>query len=212
MARRAESIEVLIADDDDQFRRELIDILSADADLVVVGEATDGEAAVAMAADLVPDIVLIDVWLPGTGGIEATRAIKEWLPMTRVLMLTDSEDEADLYKAMRGGASGYLLKDSGLDSVVSSVRSTVAGQSVLTPSMATMAFAEFSDATAYLIARLSDRELEILRLVAEGEPNSEIAEHLFLLPHTVKRHVANILEKTQFVSRAPPEWKLAGGF
>ncbi len=74
MARRAESIEVLIADDDDQFRRELIDILSTDADVVVVGEATDGEAAVAMAADLVPDIVLIDVWLPGTGGIEATRA------------------------------------------------------------------------------------------------------------------------------------------
>ena len=201
MARRAESIEVLIADDDDQFRRELIDILSTDADVVVVGEATDGEQAVAMVADLVPDIVLIDVWLPGTGGIEATVAIKEGLPMTRVLMLTDSENEADLYRAMRGGASGYLLKDSGLDTVVSSVRSTVAGQSVLTPSMATMAFAEFSDSTAYLIARLSDRELEILRLVSEGESNSEIAEHLYLSPHTVKRHVANILEKLHLRTR-----------
>lgn len=202
MSRRPdEAIEILVADDDEHFRRALIDILSAEVDMVVVGEAADGDEAVAKAIELVPDSVLIDMRMPGTSGIEATRAIKAWLPMTTVTMLTGSEGEDDLYTALRAGASGYLLKDAGLDTVASSVRATVAGQSVLSPSMAAMLYAELSDPGAEMVAPLSERELEILRLVAEGRSNSEIATHLFLSTHTVKRHVANILAKLHLANR-----------
>jgi DNA-binding NarL/FixJ family response regulator len=199
--RADEAIEVLVADDEEQFRRVLSAILAAEADLVVVGEAADGDEAVAKASALVPDVVLLDVAMPGASGIEAVRAIKEWLPTTKVVMLTSSDEEDDLYKALRAGASGYLLKDTGLDTVVASVRTAAGGESVLSPFMAAKLVAEFGDSSAYLSPRLSDRELEILRLVAEGRPSGQIAERLYLSPHTVKRHVANILAKLHLRTR-----------
>jgi DNA-binding NarL/FixJ family response regulator len=191
----AQMIEVLVVDDHPGFRRILCSLLAADPDISVVGEASDGEEAVAKCLELVPNVVLLDVRMPGTGGIEAARAIKDVLPTARVLMLSGSDEEDDLYKALRAGASGYLLKDTALEDLAASVRTAAGGQSVLSPTMAAKLVAEFDRATPDPEPGLSERETEILRLVAEGCANREIAERLFLSPHTVKRHMANILAK-----------------
>ncbi len=188
-------IEVLVVDDHSGFRRVLCSVLGAEADISVVGEASDGEEAVAKCLELVPNVVLLDVQMPGTGGIEAAQAIKDALPTAKVLMLTGSDSEDDLYKALRAGASGYLLKDSALEDLAASVRTAAGGQSVLSPAMAAKLAAEFARPVPEPEPCLSERETEILRLVAEGCANREIAERLFVSPHTVKRHVANILAK-----------------
>ena len=196
MSRRAdEVIEILVVDDEERFRRVLTAIVAAEPDMIVVGEAADGDEAVAKATALVPDVVLLDVRMPGTGGIEAAQAIKDWLPITKVIMLTSSDDEQDLHEALRVGASGYLLKDSALVDVCTSVRAVKAGQSVLSPSIAAMLVAEFDSPGPEWAPLLSQRELQILRLVGEGQANRQIAEHLCLSTHTIKRHVANILAK-----------------
>jgi len=196
MSRRSDqAIEVLVVDDEERFRRVLVAIVGAEADMVVVDVAADGNEAVAKAIALVPDVVLLDVAMPGTGGIEAARAIKEWVPTTKVVMLTASDEEEDLYKALRAGASGYLLKEKALVDLCVSVRAAACGQAVLSPSMAAMLVVEFAEPIVEAIPRLSDREFEILQLLAEDQSNREIAEGLFLSPHTVKRHVANILAK-----------------
>lgn len=188
-------IEVLVVDDHPGFRRVLCSLLRSEADISVVGEAADGEEAVAKCLELVPNVVLLDVQMPGTGGLEAARAIKDVLPTARVLMVTASDEEDDLYKALRAGASGYLLKDTALEDLAASVRTAAAGQSVLSPAMAAKLVAEFDRPVPDPEPCLSDRETEILRLVAEGCANREIAKRLFLSPHTVKRHIANILAK-----------------
>jgi DNA-binding NarL/FixJ family response regulator len=188
-------IEVLVVDDHSEFRRVLCAVLRAEADIAVVGEASDGDEAVAKCLELVPNVVLLDVQMPGTGGIEAARAIKDALPTARVLMLTGSDEEDDLYKALRAGASGYLLKDGALVDLAASVRTAAGGQSVLSPAMAAKLVAEFDRPVPDSEPCLSGRETEVLRLVAEGWANREIAERLFVSPHTVKRHVANILAK-----------------
>ena len=188
-------IEVLVVDDDAGFRRVLCSLLSGDPDISVVGEASDGEEAVARCLELVPNVVLLDIRMPGTGGIEAARAIMNELPTARVLMLTGSDEEDDLYKALKAGASGYLLKETALEDLPASVRTAAGGQSVLSPAMAAKLVAEFDRTARDPEPRLSERETEILGLVAEGCANREIAERLFLSPHTVKRHIANILAK-----------------
>jgi len=188
-------IEVLSVDDDERFRRVLAAVVATEADIVVVGEAADGDQAVAMATLLVPDVALVDVAMPGTGGIEATRAIKASVPTTKVVMLTASDEEEDLFQALRAGANGYLLKASALVDVCASIRAAASGQAVLSSSMATKLVAEFASPAPEPTPRLSGRELEILRLMADGRANRQIAESLSLSPHTVKRHVANILAK-----------------
>jgi len=196
MSRRTDPvIEILVADDDEQFRWVLATIVAAESDLVLVGEAADGAEAVAKATALVPDVVLLDVAMPGTGGIEAARAIKEWVPTTTVVMLTASDEEDDLYKALRAGASGYLLKDSALADVCALVRICAAGHAVLSPAMAAKLVTEFASPLPAPTPGLSERELQILRLVAGGQANRQIAGGLGLSAHTVKRHVANILAK-----------------
>ncbi len=202
MSRRPDqAMTVLIVDDDACFRTVLVAVLTTEFDIAVVGEASDGAEAVAMATHLLPEVVLLDVAMPGTGGIEAARAIKEWLPTTKVVMLTASDEEEDLYKALRAGASGYLLKDRAMAEVAVSVRAVASGQAVLSPSMAAKLAAEFAGPLPEPTPRLSERELEILQLLAEGLANREIAEDLSLSPHTVKRHVANILAKLHQRSR-----------
>lgn len=201
MSRRADqAVEVLVVDDDEQLRRAVTAVVAAQPDLVVVGETGDGDQAVAMAAELVPAVVLLDLRMPGTDGIAAARAINDGLPNTRVIMLTTGDEEDDLYRAIRAGASGYVLKDSALDEVGVSIRTVAAGQAVLSPSIAAKLVSEFTNADGCepipeTIRCLSGRELEILRLVTEGHSNRQIAQQLYISPHTVKRHMANILAK-----------------
>jgi DNA-binding NarL/FixJ family response regulator len=199
-------IRVLVVDDQELFRRGLTMLLNVEDDIEVVGEAADGGAAGALASGLTPDVVLMDVRMPKVTGIEACIAIKDAAPSTRIIMLTVSDEEADLYEAVKNGASGYLLKDSSIDEVAQAVRVVADGQSLSSPSMAIKLLDEFkqmsrTDRSHVPTPRLTERELEVLRLVAQGLNNREIAKQLFISENTVKNHVRNILEKLQLHSR-----------
>ena len=181
-------------------------LLSVEDDIEVVGEAGDGVAATELAGTTVPDVILMDVRMPKRSGIEACVAIKEVAPTARIIMLTVSDEEADLYDAVKNGASGYLLKDSSIDEVAQAIRVVADGQSLISPSMAIKLLDEFkqmsrSDRAQVPSPRLTDRELEVLKLVAQGLNNREIAKRLFISENTVKNHVRNILEKLQLHSR-----------
>jgi two-component system NarL family response regulator len=181
-------------------------LLGVEDDIDVVGEAGDGIAATELAATAVPDVILMDVRMPKRSGIEACVAIKEAAPTARIIMLTVSDEEADLYDAVKNGASGYLLKDSSIDEVAQAIRVVADGQSLISPSMAIKLLDEFkqmsrSDRQQVPTPKLTDRELEVLKLVAQGLNNREIAKRLFISENTVKNHVRNILEKLQLHSR-----------
>ncbi len=198
---------MLVVDDQELFRRGLVMLLTVEDDIEVVGEASDGDEATELAAATVPDVVLLDVRMPRRSGIEACAAIKEVAPTANIIMLTMSDEEADLYEAIKSGASGYLLKDASIDQVAQAVRLIADGQSLISPSMAAKLLEEFKSiasagSRANTIApRLTDRELEVLKLVARGLNNKEIASDLFISDNTVKNHVRNILEKLQLHSR-----------
>ncbi len=201
-----EPIRVAVVDDQELFRRGLTMLLGVEDDIQVVGEAGDGVAATELAASTVPDVILMDVRMPKRSGIEACVAIKEVAPTARIIMLTVSDEEADLYDAVKNGASGYLLKDSSIDEVAQAIRVVADGQSLISPSMAIKLLDEFkqmsrSDRQQVPSPRLTDRELEVLKLVAQGLNNREIAKRLFISENTVKNHVRNILEKLQLHSR-----------
>lgn len=204
---RAEPIRVLVVDDHALFRRGLEIVLAAEEDIQVVGEAGDGAEAVDKAADLLPDIVLMDVRMPKRGGIEACTSIKEVAPSAKIIMLTISDEEADLYDAIKAGATGYLLKEISTDEVSTAIRAVADGQSQISPSMAAKLLTEFksmiqrTDERLVPAPRLTDRELEVLKLVATGMNNRDIAKELFISENTVKNHVRNILEKLQLHSR-----------
>jgi DNA-binding NarL/FixJ family response regulator len=201
-----EPIRVAVVDDQELFRRGLTMLLSVEDDIEVVGEASDGIAGTELAASAVPYVILMDVRMPKRSGIEACVAIKETAPTARIIMLTVSDEEADLYDAVKNGASGYLLKDSSIDEVAQAIRVVADGQSLISPSMAIKLLDEFkqmsrSDRQQVPTPRLTDRELEVLKLVAHGLNNREIAKRLFISENTVKNHVRNILEKLQLHSR-----------
>ena len=203
-----EPIRVIIVDDHALFRRGLQMVLEVEDDIDVVGEAGDGTEALAKAEETVPDVVLMDVRMPKRSGLEATRAIKEILPNTKILMLTISDEEADLYDAIKSGASGYLLKEISIEEVANAVRAVNAGQSLISPSMASKLLNEFAsmvkrsdDRAGVPAPRLTDRELQVLKLVARGHNNRDIAKELFISENTVKNHVRNILEKLHLHSR-----------
>jgi DNA-binding NarL/FixJ family response regulator len=205
---RTEPIRVLVVDDHALFRRGLEIVLAQEEDIQVVGEAGDGAEAVDKATDLLPDIVLMDVRMPRRGGIEACTAIKEVAPSAKIIMLTISDEEADLYDAIKAGATGYLLKEISTDEVSTAIRAVADGQSQISPSMAAKLLTEFkamiqrTDESKLVPApRLTDREVEVLKLVATGRNNREIAKELFISENTVKNHVRNILEKLQLHSR-----------
>ncbi len=210
MARRsaAEPIRVLVVDDHALYRRGLEMVLGHEPDIEVIGEAGDGTEAVELASALLPDIVLMDVRMPRRSGIEACTAIKEVVPSAKIVMLTISDDEADLYDAIKAGASGYLLKEISIDEVGAAIRSVAGGQSLISPSMASKLLSEFAtmikkgDERQQVPApRLTDRELQVLKLVAKGLNNRDIAKELFISENTVKNHIRNILEKLQLHSR-----------
>jgi DNA-binding NarL/FixJ family response regulator len=203
-----EAIRVLIVDDHALFRRGLQMVLEGERDIDVVGEASDGHEAVEKAEQTTPDVVLMDVRMPKRSGIEATRTIKDTLPSTKILMLTISDDEADLYEAIKAGASGYLLKEISIDEVSGAVRAVSQGQSLISPPMASKLLTEFAsmvkrrdERTQVPGPRLTERELEVLKLVAKGLNNRDIGTELFISENTVKNHVRNILEKLHLHSR-----------
>jgi two-component system NarL family response regulator len=205
-ATAGEPIRVAVVDDQELFRRGLTMLLGVEEDIEVVGEAGDGVAATELAGATVPDVVLMDVRMPKRSGIEACLSIKDVAPSAKIIMLTVSDEEADLYDAVKNGASGYLLKDSSIDEVAQAIRVVADGQSLISPSMAVKLLDEFkmmtrTDRQQVPSPKLTDRELEVLRLVAEGLNNREIAKRLFISENTVKNHVRNILEKLQLHSR-----------
>jgi two-component system NarL family response regulator len=201
-------IRVLIADDQALFRRGLYVVLGIEENIEVVAEATDGEDAIAKAEELAPDVVLMDVRMPRINGIEAARRIRAVLPSTRILMLTVSDDEDDLYEAIKAGANGYLLKEISVEEVAGAIHSVMQGQSLISPSMASKLLSEFNSLARQAAEReqlpapvLTVRELEVLKLVARGMSNREVADQLFISENTVKNHVRNILEKLHLHSR-----------
>jgi DNA-binding NarL/FixJ family response regulator len=207
-AEKSEGLRVLICDDHALFRRGLEMVLENEPDIEVVGEATDGIQAVEKAQELMPDVVLMDVRMPKRSGIEATQQIKELLPHVKILVLTISDEEADLYESIKAGAAGYLLKEISTDEVADAIRSVWAGQSRISPAMASKLLTEFQamtkradDRQQIAPPRLTDRELEVLRLVAKGLNNRDIAKNLYISENTVKNHIRNILEKLQLHSR-----------
>jgi len=181
-------------------------LLAAEPGIEVVGEAGDGIEGVELAESSAPDVVLLDVRMPRRSGIEACVEIKQAVPSAKILMLTMSDEEADLYEAVKNGASGYLLKDSSIDEVAQAVRVVADGQSLISPSMAAKLIDEFKqlakpDREQVPGLRLTDRELQVLRFVAKGMNNREISKQLYISENTVKNHVRNILEKLQLHSR-----------
>jgi len=201
-----QAIRVMICDDHALFRRGLVMVLEFEDGMEVVGEADDGAAALALAEDLVPDVVLMDVRMPNVSGIEATRAIAASVPTAKILMLTVSDEEEDLYEAVKAGANGYLLKEISIEEVAGAIRAVVTGQSLISPSMASKLLAEFNTLAKaaeekVAVPKLTDRELQVLKLVAQGMSNREVAEQLFISENTVKNHVRNILEKLHLHSR-----------
>jgi DNA-binding NarL/FixJ family response regulator len=206
----ADPIRALIVDDHALFRRGLEMVLAAEDDIELVGEASDGSEAVQKAGESLPDVVLMDIRMPKSSGIEACRAMKEVAPSSKIVMLTISDEEEDLFEAIRAGASGYLLKDIPLDEVADVVRAVHGGQSLINPSMAAKLLTEFAAlnkrdqeerAEQVPPPKLTDREMQVLKLVAKGMNNRDIAKELFISENTVKNHVRNILEKLQIHSR-----------
>ncbi len=203
-----DKLRVLIVDDHALFRRGLEIVLEDEPDITVVGEASDGHEALTRAQELMPDVVLMDVRMPRRSGIEAAREIRDSLPHVRILMLTVSEEEADLYEAIKAGASGYLLKEISTEEIPQAIRSVVAGQSRISPSMASKLLSEFATMSKQAEERrlmppprLTERETEVLKLVANGLNNRDIARELFISENTVKNHARNILEKLHLHSR-----------
>lgn len=201
-------IRVLIVDDHVLYRRGLEMVLGLEDDIAVVGEAGDGFEALDLVERTAPDVVVMDVRMPRCNGIDAAAAIRASAPGTRILMLTTSDDERDLYGSIRAGVNGYLLKDVPPDEVVAGIRAVHGGQSLVSPTLASALLAEFAElmrreerSSAPATPRLTDRELEVLRFVARGLSNRDIARELYIAENTVKNHVRNILEKLQLRSR-----------
>jgi DNA-binding NarL/FixJ family response regulator len=201
-----ENIRVLIADDHPFYREGVRTMLSVVPEIEIVGEAASGDEAIVQAATLQPDVILMDLKMPGINGVEATRRIRETSPQIGVLVLTMFEANESVFAAMRAGARGYLLKDVNQDEVARAIKAVSRGEAIFSPAIASRLihyFAALKPAAANLaFPELSDREQEILQLIAQGYNNVTIAERLLLRTKTVQNHVSNIFSKLQVVDRA----------
>jgi DNA-binding NarL/FixJ family response regulator len=200
----AEIIKVLIVDDHAMVRAGLRSILEAHPDIRVAGEAADGLEAVQLALTLKPEVILMDLSMPNCGGLEATLKIKEKLPAANVVIVTISDQESDLFEALRIGAQGYLLKGASIHEVVQAVRRAAAGEVTLSQNFVTRLVTEFRAKPGHSDsgAELSPREMEVLPLLGEGLTNTEIAGKLFVSESTVRTYIHRILEKLQLKNRA----------
>lgn len=198
-------IRVLIADDHALFRDGLRALLASAPDTEFVGEAVSGEEVIPLAAHLQPDVILMDVQMPGLNGIEATRQIVRMSPHIGVLMVTMFEDDRSVFNAMRAGARGYLLKGAKHEEMLRAIRAVGSGEAIFSPAIATRLMEFFGSmqpkAPPQAFPELSEREREILSLIAQGRKNGEIAHHLVLSEKTVRNHVSNILSKLHVADR-----------
>jgi DNA-binding NarL/FixJ family response regulator len=199
-----EALRVLVVEDHPLFRKGVVALLTAEPDLDVLGVAGSGEEAVARAAELRPDVVLMDLQLPGMSGIEATRAIVAAHPDVRVLVLSLFEDEESVFLALRAGARGYVLKDAEEDELLGAVRAAARGEAIFSQAVAGRVLAFFAQPrpAPKAFPELTDREREILGLIAQGHPNPSIARRLSLSPKTVANYVSAIFAKLQVADRA----------
>jgi len=201
-----EAIRVLIADDHPHFRKGLRALLSSAMDLEVVAEAGDGERAISLATDLQPDVIIMDLHMPGVGGIEATRRILRSSPHISVLVLSMFEDDDSIFAALQAGARGYLLKGALKAEILRAIRSVTSGEAIFGPIIAKRLINYFAiprpSAPADAFPELTEREHEILALVAQHQTNPEIARRLQLSPKTIRNHVSNVFTKLQVADRA----------
>lgn len=204
-----EPIRILIADDHPLFRDGLRVLLESVGDMQVIGEAASGEEVLAQAHALQPDLILMDIKMPGLNGIEATRRILQSSPHVRVLIFTMFEDDESVFAAIRAGARGYLLKGAVQEETLRAIRAVAAGEAIFGPAVAERLMHYFSGAgsagrggAAQFFPELTEREYEILTLLAQRKSNAEIASSLVLSPKTVRNHVSNILSKLQVADRA----------
>jgi DNA-binding NarL/FixJ family response regulator len=201
-----EPLRILIADDHPLFRHGIREFLNLSPDIQVVGEAMDGEEAMSQAETLHPDVILMDVNMPGVNGIEATRRILHASPHIRILVVTMFEDDGTVFAAMRAGARGYILKDADKENILRAIKAVANGEAIFSPTIATRLIDFFSTQSSSLprdiFPSLTERERQILQLIARGKSNAEIARELSLSPKTVYNYVSNILSKLQVADRA----------
>lgn len=204
--RQSESLRVLIVDDHDLFRTGLRNLLEEQS-VQVIGEAATGAEAVRIVREIAPDVVVMDLNMPGMGGVDATRHISAIAPLTRVVMLTISDEDTDVMDAILAGACGYLLKDSSIEELIAGIEAAAKGESLISPTIAAKVLQRVRATSAnpeiatQIRAELSDREIEVLKLIANGKDNAVIAGELHISPKTVKNHISNILMKLQIDNR-----------
>ncbi len=201
-----EPLRILIVDDHPLFRHGIREFLNLTPDIQVVGEAMSGEEAISQAETLQPDVILMDVNMPGVNGIEATRRILHDSPHIRILVVTMFEDDGTVFAAMRAGARGYILKDAEKENILRAINAVGNGEAIFSPTIATRLIDFFSTQASTLpkeiFPSLTEREREILQLIARGQSNAAIVRELSLSPKTVYNYVSNILSKLQVADRA----------
>jgi len=205
-----EPVRVLVVDDHTLFRRGIVTVLANQENINVVGEAVNGLEAIDKAAELVPDVIVMDLNMPQCSGLEATQALQAKMPQVSILVLTVSDNEADLFHAIKFGATGYILKNTEPEELVQAIHHIAQGGVIVSPMMAAKLLTEFrgldTDAmvkkTAEEEDNLSPREDEVLRLVSQGATNKEIADSLFISENTVKTHLRNIMDKLHLANRS----------
>ena len=203
---QTDSVRVLLVDDHDLFRTGLRNLLEEQG-VQVVAEASAGGEAVKIVRELAPDVVVMDLNMPGMNGVEATRHITALAPLTRVVVLTISDQDADVMDAILAGACGYLLKDSSIQELMRGIQAAAIGESLISPNIAAKvlqrirATSASPEAAETIRSELSEREVEVLKLIANGKDNADIARQLHISPKTVKNHISNILMKLQIENR-----------
>jgi DNA-binding NarL/FixJ family response regulator len=201
-----DGVRVVIVDDHDLFRTGLRNLLEEQG-VEVIGEAGNGQDAIRCVRELAPEVVVMDLNMPGVSGVEATRQITGIAPLTRVLVLTISDQDSDVLDAILAGACGYLLKDSSIQELLAGIRAASIGESLISPHIASKVLQRVRSTSSVpaiaetIRAELSDREIEVLKLIANGKDNAQIAAELHISPKTVKNHISNILMKLQIDNR-----------